>query len=150
MTSNKAATARFRDDVIDYLRRHGHPEAARRPEPKEPTPADRLALPAGSIVLDAPWTILVRNERTMDLSGALTSAAKAAAHDGHQLYGCIQHRRGRSVEDAYVTMPLRVWSAWTNGVIAQAAANAPSSVPCPATPPATAALIRASVAPPHS
>lgn len=103
----KAQTLAFRDSVVLYLNEQGV-TGARRPRSADlkgsGSPFDR------GIILGLPWVINVHRQQTMDLSGTLDAAKDRAAVEGCDRYAVIHHRRAHGVGDAYVVMPLRVFT----------------------------------------
>lgn len=57
------------------------------------------------------WSILARWETTRDLATAMNDAKSAASHDGRKYFAAAWMRHGAPVNDAYVVMPLEVFSA---------------------------------------
>ena len=57
-------------------------------------------------IVGLPWTLGVRCQQTIDLSGAQDQVKVEAQRAGSELFASIQQRRGRSIAESYVTMPL--------------------------------------------
>jgi hypothetical protein len=104
-SANKAQSLAYRNAVILYLHAAGFPKADSRPEMKGLTFKEREANDVGDIV-GLPWTLGVRNHQTIDLSGAQDQVKAEAQRAGSDLFASIQQRRGRSIAESYVTMPL--------------------------------------------
>lgn len=52
------------------------------------------------------WTLECKNDKTINLAGAVDEAAIEAANAGTPWFAAIVKRRGKNVRDAYVVMPL--------------------------------------------
>ena len=57
------------------------------------------------------WTLKVKNQVTIDLSGSLNLARTEAARSGTDKYAVIQSRRDYLTGESYVTMPLSVFAS---------------------------------------
>jgi hypothetical protein len=104
-SANRARSLHYRNAVILYLHAAGLTSADTRPELKGLTAKEREANDVGDIV-GLPWTLGVRCQQTIDLSGAQDQVLAEAKRAGSDLYASIQQRRGRSIAESYVTMPL--------------------------------------------
>lgn len=108
MSSNKGTSYRFRNEVLVYLNGKGFD--VNRPRElrsigqflDDPFYGDILGLD--------PWVLETHSRKTYDMSGDLDAAAKEARRAGTDLYATVIDRRGRSVEQSYVVMPLQVFS----------------------------------------
>ena len=107
--SNRSRNLAFRNEVILFLRDCGHTTADSRSETKGLPFAERQARDTGDIV-GLPWVLGVRCQQVIDLSGSIDEAATEAERAAVGEYASIQRRKGHPTEDAYVTMPLKVFS----------------------------------------
>ena len=108
MSSNKGITYAFRNEVLLYLNGKGL-DVNRPPELKsigqfidDPFYGDVLGLD--------PWVLETHSRKTYDMSGDLDAAAREARQAGTDLYATVIDRRGRSIEQSYVVMPLQVFT----------------------------------------
>jgi len=105
--SNRSRSDAFRNEVILFLRDAGFP-LAHRPDPRRgASKSTRIAQDKGDIIGLPYWTVAVRAQQCLDLSGAADEVATEARRAGRSLYASIQRRRGHVIEESYVTMPLR-------------------------------------------
>lgn len=95
---NKAKGTRFEREVADYLALNVLPDV------------DRKILHGradhGDIANVPDWTLECKNERTLNLAGAVDEARKEADNAKTPWYAAIVKRRGRGVAGAYVVLPL--------------------------------------------
>ena len=107
--SNRSASYRFRLEVAQWLHGHGFPFARERAI--QGTLSDAMDAQIEGDVLGVPgWLLRVRNEKKIDLSGALTEAGEDALLAGVDHWASLQYRRGHGVSECYVTMPLAVFA----------------------------------------
>jgi HJR/Mrr/RecB family endonuclease len=92
----------FETAVVDYLSAHGFPYAERR--------AQRGSKDAGDVAGVVGWVLEVKNHKALDLGPWVTEAATEAAHDGASRFAVVHKRRGKSVSEAFVTLPLRLFA----------------------------------------
>lgn len=107
--SSRVRNYQFRDQCILYLRDEGFTSADARPEVKGLPRNQRELLDHGDIV-GLPWVLGCRAQQNIDLSGSLDEAKREAERAGVTTYASIQLRKAHSVKDAYVTMPLSVFT----------------------------------------
>jgi hypothetical protein len=98
VTAGKRAGARFEQQVVDYLVENGFPYAERRVMGGT---RDR-----GDIAGVIGWTLEAKAEKTLDLAGAIDEAVKEANNAETRWYAAILKRRRKPTADAYVVMPL--------------------------------------------
>ena len=106
---NKARSIAFRNEILLHFHARGFRSAARKKEPKGMSLHELMKVDRGDIV-GLPWTILARNQLTIDASAMQDLAKNAALDNGHELYAVIQSRRTRDVSESYVTLPLSVFT----------------------------------------
>lgn len=106
MKSNRKAAAAFRNEVLVYLHAQGLTTAVKPPERHGLSPEERR--PHGDIQ-GLPWTVAVRNYVNIGLSEAADEVQAEARAEGKPWFVSVQSRRNHPVEEAYATMPLRVW-----------------------------------------
>lgn len=114
-SANKSRTLAFRDSVVLALNERGLGDAARPSLPEHLSAVQRQAADRGEI-LGLPWVIHVHRQRTMDLSGSQDMVRDRAASQGRELYATVHHRKGHSVEDAYVVLPVSVFARALAGI----------------------------------
>ena len=105
--SNRWRTQAFRDQIVLYLKNHGFHQAQGNDRPETEKLSE--AIRGRSDILGLSWALSVRRRQTIDLSGSLVQAGLRALSAGQPLYAAIHHRRGGTIKDAYVTMPLEVF-----------------------------------------
>lgn len=93
----------FESDVVRYLREHGFPYAERR--------ALRGTADAGDVAGVPGWVLEVKNHRALDLGPWMNEAHAEAANDGVGRFAVVHKRRQHSTAEAFVTMPLRLFTA---------------------------------------
>lgn len=108
-TSNKGRSYAFRNEVLLYLHDVGFGSATSRRELKGLSSEDRIAADQGEI-LGLPWTIGVHASESLNLSGDLDRVSRQAATAGRDIFACISKRRGRRLEESYVTLPLETFA----------------------------------------
>lgn len=96
----------FEKAVAEYLAAHGHPLAERRVQGGT---KDR-----GDIAGVIGWTLECKNERSIDLAGAVDEAEVEAANADTRWFAAIIKRRNKSVSEAYVVVPLRKFAESTS------------------------------------
>lgn len=105
-TANKRKGAKWELDVVKYLRRWW-PQADRK---QAGSTLDR------GDVSDVPgWTLECKAERAIDLAGYMGEAEEEARNAGTPYFAAVVKRRNKSVEEAYVVMPLKVWTKLVGG-----------------------------------
>lgn len=107
--ASKARTLAFRDSVVLALNEHGVEEAKRPALAQDLSAVERQASDRGEIS-GLPWLLHVHRQQTMDFSGTLDRVRERAHSRGFDLYAVIHHRKGHSVHDAYVVVPLSVFA----------------------------------------
>lgn len=100
----KRRGAKFEQDVVDYLREHGFPDAERR--------VMGGANDRGDIAGVRGWTLEVKATQRFDVGEAMTEAHKEARNAGCVDYAVIRKRRMRGTDEAYVVLPLRSFAHW--------------------------------------
>lgn len=100
MSASRRKGTAFETAVVRYLQEQGYL-------------AERRALSGrldkGDIAGVPGWTLECKAERAIDLAGYMGEAAQEAANAGTDLYAAVVKRRGKSVKDAYVVMPLEIF-----------------------------------------
>jgi hypothetical protein len=118
--NNRGPTYRFRNEVLLFLHSQGFPSATKPRDIKGAPPSDRH----GDLTGIPGVTLAVRNQRDINLGGSQDEVAIEAAAEGNEIWASIQHRRGYSVENAMVTMPLHVFVRLLHEVVPQEGALA--------------------------
>jgi len=100
---NRLRAVKFRELVTLFLNNEGIPVEQRKNAFKL---SERFAedYPASHLTGLARWAVMTRNERTLDLSGALDAATAAARQDKKELAAVVAYRAARPVSEAYVSM----------------------------------------------
>jgi hypothetical protein len=102
--NNRWAGTAFREEVVDYLREQGYPDAQRsRPTAVKPSEHMREDLPD---LLGVPDLAMMCRTRGEDRSTPLLLARSSAESHGLPFYGYALQRRGRDVEDSYYVTDL--------------------------------------------
>ncbi len=102
--NNRWAGTAFREEVVDYFREQGYPDAQRsRTTAVKPSEHMREDLPD---VLGVPNLALMVRTRGVDLSTPLLLAKSSAESHGLAHFGFVLQRRGRGVEHSYFTTEL--------------------------------------------
>lgn len=97
----RGPTERFGDQVLLALHSAGCIAAHSAPQSASGAPKVR-----GDILGVPGVTMAVRNQRDIALAEAADEVRGEALAEGNDIFVSLQARRGRSVEDAYATMPL--------------------------------------------
>ena len=58
----------------------------------------------------ADWCLEAKNHKAIDLAGFVDQAESEARNAGSRWFAAIVKRRNKSVKDAYVVMPLWLWT----------------------------------------
>jgi hypothetical protein len=128
--SNVGNSYMFRLEAAAYLQLRGLAQTVARPIHRSLAQQFIEGQDHGDLLGLGPWAIEVRNERTMDLSGAMNTARDEATQAGATFYAAVHRRRGHSVSDAYVTMPLsQLASLLVAGLPPQLPVGSDSGVP---------------------
>lgn len=90
--------AAFERAVADLFQADGFMWADRKPK--------RGARDAGDVTGIEGWTLELKNEKTIQLAGAVDEATIEAANAGTPWFAAIIKRRNKNVRDAYVVLPL--------------------------------------------
>ena len=96
--SNKAKGRGFERATANFFQAAGFLWADRKTK--------RGARDPGDVTGIEDWTLECKNEKTINLAGAVDEATIEAANAGTTWFAAIIKRRGKNVRDAYVVMPL--------------------------------------------
>ncbi|GAA3743912.1 hypothetical protein GCM10022239_19170 [Leifsonia bigeumensis] len=107
---NRQRAAKFRELARLYLGSEGV-IVEQRPQAYKLSARLSESHPASHLTGLDRWAILTRNERVLDLSGALDAAQAAAKHDGKGRAAVVAYRAARGAGEAYVTMTLETFAA---------------------------------------
>lgn len=105
----KARTLAFRDSVVLFLNDHGVRDACRPALPDGLNGRDHFAQDRGEVG-GTPWALNVHRQQTLDLSGCMDRVQQRARQEGRTLYATILYRKGHTVSESYVAMPLSVFA----------------------------------------
>jgi hypothetical protein len=105
--SAKQTSLLYRNEVIEFLRSQGFWTAD---GPAGTLDIDNPQEGNGGSVAGLPWTLVTRKRlgETAGIGLGLNSARDLAAQQENPLFATVFHRRGTSVEDSYVVLPLHV------------------------------------------
>ena len=102
--AQKRKGSQFERDVCEYLRTHGHPYAERAYGAGRPQDV-------GDIDGIVGWTIEAKNRRAIDLAGWSDEAEAERVNGRRGFAAVIAKRRGKSVDQSYVVVPLATFAA---------------------------------------
>lgn len=103
MSRSKRKGTAFEREVVDFLVATGHKAAERRALGGKNDKGDVIGLPA--------WTLELKATKEIDLAGAVDEARVEAINAGTLFYAAVIKRRRQNVSEAYVVLPLCLFTA---------------------------------------
>jgi hypothetical protein len=107
----------FETEVAQFLQSTGHPLVERRTLSGKNDRGDLSGIPN--------WTLELKSTKELDLAGAVDEARVEAINAGTLWYASIHKRRRKSIGEAYVVMPLMLFTRLL-GAVSQ---NLPPAIP---------------------
>lgn len=104
---NLTNSLNFRRMVVLLLRLSGFEVRAKSKRTHHSNDADR---PAGDVWGLSGWTVLTRNELTLDLAGGTRAAREAAAQDRNDKWAMVWAKKASPPEESYVVLDFETFT----------------------------------------
>jgi Holliday junction resolvase len=102
MSKSKQKGTLFEREVAEFLQSTGHPLVERRTLSGKNDRGDLAGIPN--------WTLELKATKELDLAGAVDEARVEAVNANTLWYAAIVKRRRRSIGEAYVVLPLALFT----------------------------------------